>query len=374
MRILHTGDLHIDSAFGAYGPRDARKQREASRGMLRRVFECASEEKCNIILISGDLFDSRFIAPESEELFCSCVEKHNIPVVISPGNHDPYPECEGFYRRAQKRLGDKLFVFSSSELQVFDIDELRTRVYGYAFLSHSMNESPLNNANILEDNGYIKLLCAHADLSSAISAYCPLTLGDIRRFGFDYAALGHIHNRQPYEDAEGRIRYCGMPQGRSFDELGEGGVWIVDIGADMFECKRRTISEVSFHILDVDVSGCEDHLAVRQRICDKIAAQGYPKGARLRLNIEGRVKDKLNVSALEADCVGGLDYLEITDGTLPTLDTDYLERDITLRGELYRTLLPSLNDDNAEIRKQAIMALRIGLDAIDGRDIREFDE
>ena len=54
MRLLHTGDLHLDSAFRAYGQRGAEQQREAGREMLRRIFECAKTEKCDMILIAGD--------------------------------------------------------------------------------------------------------------------------------------------------------------------------------------------------------------------------------------------------------------------------------------------------------------------------------
>ena len=98
MRLLHTGDLHLDSAFCAYGQRGAEQQREAGRDTLRRIFECAESEKCDMILIAGDLFDSRFVSPATEELFCELVENANIPVVLSPGNHDWYTEG-GIYSR-----------------------------------------------------------------------------------------------------------------------------------------------------------------------------------------------------------------------------------------------------------------------------------
>ena len=90
MKLLHTGDLHLDSAFCAFGAKDAEKQREAGRELLCRIFECAKVENCEMMLIAGDLFDSKFVTPESAELFCSLVEKYGIPVVLSPGNHDFY--------------------------------------------------------------------------------------------------------------------------------------------------------------------------------------------------------------------------------------------------------------------------------------------
>ena len=74
MKLLHTGDLHLDSAFCAYGQRDAEAQRARSRELLARIFELADDRACDMILIAGDLFDSRFVAPESAELFYRAAE------------------------------------------------------------------------------------------------------------------------------------------------------------------------------------------------------------------------------------------------------------------------------------------------------------
>ena len=70
----------------------------------------------------------------------------------------------------------------------------------------------------------------------------------------------------------------------------------------------------------------------------------------------------------------GLEYLEILDRTLPFIDGEYLERDSTIRGELYRTLLPRLMSENAEEKHLAVRALRIALAAIDGKRIFEASD
>jgi DNA repair exonuclease SbcCD nuclease subunit len=370
MRILHTGDLHLDSPFCAYGQKDADKQREAGRELLRRIFDCAKDEKCEMILIAGDLFDSRFVTPESAELFCTLVENCGIPVVLSPGNHDYYTEnC--FYSKIRARLDDKLTVFSSPELQAFDFDDLRVRVYGYAFTSIALTKSPLSDAVSPEDNGYIKLLCAHADLASPVSRYATLTLAEIERFGFDYAALGHIHNRDEREDSDGRVRYCGFAEGRSFDELGEGGVFVVDVDEDSCEAKRIVLSSRAFFAAEVSIP--TDAEGVVARICNAIRSKQYPSGAHLRLTLTGTA-DSQTVKEIKSsqDMIrseAGLEYIEIEDATLPIYDGKYLEKDVTVRGEIYRTLLPKLTSPDGAERKRAVLALKIALAAIDGNSV-----
>lgn len=372
MRILHTGDLHLDSAFCAYGQKDAERQREAGRELLEEVFACAKREGCEMILIAGDLFDSAFVSPQSARLFERLVTDSDIHVVISPGNHDFYTEG-GFYAKMRDRLCDKLTVFSSNELQVFDFDELRLRVFGYAFTSMALLRSPLSEFRMPEDNGYTKILCAHADLASPVSRYAPLTLSEIEACGFDYTALGHIHNRGEREDAFGKVRYCGFAEGRSFDELGAGRAWIVDVEGGELSCRAVDLSKRAFYISELDVSDVKDKNAAKAMLADKIKTFAARRGAHLRLVLEGWAEEELIEHLLlcvdELCAKSGLEYLELRDSTLPYIDGAYLERDTTLRGELYRTLLPKLLGEDAKQRDIATRALRIGLAAIDSKNI-----
>lgn len=372
MRFLHTGDLHLDSAFSSSGARDSERQREAGRALLRRIFECAKGEGCQLILIAGDLFDSKFVSPETEELFCSLVTECGIPVVVSPGNHDPYVEG-GAYSKLSARLGDRLLVFSSPELQYFDIDSIRVRVFGYAFTSAAMTASPLSGAELPEDNGYIRIFCGHADLSSPVSRYAPITASELCRFDFAYSALGHIHNRWSTPELDGRARYCGFAEGRSFDELGEGGVWVVDADRDGCICERKILCEKAFYILDVEVMAKDTSESLRENI--RALAQGLvgPAEKHLRVRLGGVADDALlrdicgRAQELCESC--GLAELEFIDETMPLLDGEYLERDTTLRGELYRILLPKLTSADETERRTALRALRIGIAAIDGRSV-----
>lgn len=372
MRFLHTGDLHLDSAFSSSAAKDAQRQRDAGRDLLKRIFLCAREKKCQLILISGDLFDSKFVSPESDELFCSLVEESGITVVVSPGNHDPYVEG-GFYQKAVARLGDRLLVFSSPELQYIDIDYLETRVFGYAFTSLALTSSPLSGAELPEDNGYIKLFCGHGDIASPISRYAPVTLEELDRFDFAYSALGHIHNLRGIAELDGRVRYCGFGEGRSFDELGEGGVWIVDVSRDECSCERKIISSKAFYMLDVELKADDSIETAVENIKAVAATVSAETEKHLRIRLcgvadDGMLKDIYSrTEEMRENC--GLAELEFIDETMPLLDGGYLERDTTLRGELYRTLLPKLGSADASERRTAIRALRIGIAAIEGRSI-----
>jgi DNA repair exonuclease SbcCD nuclease subunit len=245
------------------------------------------------------------------------------------------------------------------------------RVFGYAFTSPILNESPLLTAEMPEDNGYLKLFCAHTDLDSPLSRYAPMSLSEIQRFGFAYSALGHIHNRDEKEDAEGRIRYCGFVEGRSFDEIGEGGVFIVDVDERSCDARKIDLSSRAFYIDEFNIS--PDRPYVVEEICTYLSEQNYSGGTYLRLILTGMadretVKNiKLSIEEMRESAQ--LEYLEIEDSTLPILDGKYLEKDVTVRGEIYRTLLPSLTSADLAERRKAILALKIALAAIDSNNI-----
>ena len=61
-------------------------------------------------------------------------------------------------------------------------------------------------------------------------------------------------------------------------------------------------------------------------------------------------------------------FLQIRNETVGGFDFAELENDITVKGEVYRTLLPLLNSDNERERKKGHLALNFALAALDKRE------
>ncbi len=373
MKLLHTGDLHLDSPFAGESVQTAETRRERQRQILRKIFALAKEETCDMILIAGDLFDGKYVTPETgalcRKLFCEA----KCPVILAPGNHDPYAEGS-FYRT--EAFPDHVYVFNSSDLQCFDFEELGARVYGYAFLSSVLAEAPLAGAPIPEEDGMLRILCAHGDRNDPLSRYAPLPDADLRRMDFDYCALGHVHNPSP-SDPTDRIRYCGFPEGRSYDETGEGGVWVVELekGEKPF-AKRVILSENRYLWEEMDVSQSEDVELLTEQISGKISLLAHKQGTHLRLTLTGNADPTVmgELLARKETVQGELAELCLIDRTVPYTDGEYLERDTTLRGAFYRSLYPKLVHEDVKVRRQAIRALQIGLAAIDQRRIPEEEQ
>jgi hypothetical protein len=65
----------------------------------------------------------------------------------------------------------------------------------------------------------------------------------------------------------------------------------------------------------------------------------------------------------------GVFYIEVEDNTLPLLDHEELKNDISIKGALFRELLPLLESKDEQERKRASMALKYALAALSGSDI-----
>ncbi len=367
LKILHTGDVHLDTPFSTLDPSHAEIRRNELRGTFTSMLHYARTENFDMILISGDLFDAIFVTRDTIAMIKSEFSKISCPIVISPGNHDSVSEASVW---RQGIFPDNTYIFDRPELQYFDFPELNTRVWGWAFTSRTMTVSPLTGRRADEDSDgtRINLLCAHGDLTSPLSVTCPLTVAELEAFGADYAALGHIHSPEDYGD---RIAYCGCLEGRTFNETGIKGVIDVTVDGDRIVSRRVPLAKRRFEERTLRVSGAATNTELKSRIESFIASEGLGDETVLRLTLTGEVDPSLvlNRTLLEKD--SRVFVLMIADETSPLLNADELRRDPTVRGEFFRLLEGRLNSADPEERRLAADALRVGLAALAGEAVTE---
>lgn len=372
IRIIHMGDLHLDSPFASLGIDKSEIRRRETRATFTSIIYYIKEVGADLVLISGDLFDDGYASAETAELLCT--QFASLPdchFVIAPGNHDPYTKGSLY---ASKKLPKNVHVFGSERLQRFVFDDLNTEVYGWAFCSQSLRESPLAGT-CADKNGRLHLVCGHCDMASAISTYCPVSKEDVVSFGAHYNAFSHIH-KTPELCTEGGVTwsYSGFVEGRSFDECGKGGIYFIEAetgGEFKLDIKRKNIARRHYEWEKIDISGATSIGEVAEKIDGVIQKNHYGEDTLLRVTLLGSVAPELeNLTRLES-AVRGIFLLEIDDQTSPTFDGGALEKDLTMRGELYRELLPMLTTGTAEERATAAAALKIGLAALEGRNITD---
>ena len=109
VRLIHTADLHLDSAFSSRFSKEEAKERR--RNLLiawNKLLQYGIERKVQAILISGDLFDSPVVSRSTMEIFLSSIRKNpEISFFYLRGNHDTKNTF-----RFRDDLPKNLFLFS----------------------------------------------------------------------------------------------------------------------------------------------------------------------------------------------------------------------------------------------------------------------
>ena len=372
LRFLHCSDIHLDTPFVGLTADKSEERRRALRSSFMRMMQYVRDSKVNVVLMSGDVFDTQYATNTTAEVLIR--EFKNCPdtvFIISPGKHDYY---NGNPIYSSGRLPDNCFVFSSDKLSRFDFEEYNVTVYGWAFMDHSLKENPLFERQV-DDASRVNIVCAYADLDAPLdSDSCPVSLTDIKRFGADYYALGSRHEASKFSSVSGsKYSYCGALECTGFDEPGLGGVNLISVtysdGELSIENKKMAFGHVRFETEELDITGVNTSNEVISRISRMISDKKYDNETALRVELVGYVDPRFSVPKnLESDAFG-LYYFKLIDKTLPLFNTESYKRDMSVKGEIFRTLLPMLTSENEEDRLVAAAAFREGLAALEGRDI-----
>lgn len=141
LKILHTGDIHLDSPFSGLDARRSEIRRAELRSTFSSLMTYVRDNSIDLLLITGDFFDTGFVTKETVSIVLR--EFSRVPdckIVISPGNHDPYTPDSVY---AKVKFPENVYIFKSSEQTSFSFPELGCEVYGYAFTGETMRKSPL---------------------------------------------------------------------------------------------------------------------------------------------------------------------------------------------------------------------------------------
>ena len=132
IKLIHAADLHLDSPFEALSASKAAARREEQRVLLSSLSELAHRESADLMLLSGDLFDSANTYYETGEELVRSLGNVPCPVIISPGNHDWYSARAPW---AKLKLPENVILFRDNSMHFISIPSADARVYGAAFRS-----------------------------------------------------------------------------------------------------------------------------------------------------------------------------------------------------------------------------------------------
>ncbi len=227
-KFIHTADIHLDSPLHRlvhYEGAPVEEMRQASRRAFENLIDLALNEAVDFVLIAGDLFDGDWKDYNTGLYFVTQMQRlrsADIDVYIVSGNHDaagrmtrtlPYP--------------DNVHVFSHRQPQTSTLDRLQVAIHGQSFAKAAVMEN-LVRRYPEPLRGWFNIGLLHTSLTGrdGHENYAPCTLADLESRGYDYWALGHVHQFERVAESP-LVIFPGCIQGRNIREAGSKGSVLV---------------------------------------------------------------------------------------------------------------------------------------------------
>ena len=195
LRLLHVSDLHLE------GPGDA--------GQVSLVAALVADRAAGALLIAGDFFDHMRVSDATLAATARALSQVPAPVVILPGNHDPFMPGSPYVRAG---LGPNVHVLSTPGGETYHLTELDLDIWGrphssYADFRPLADVPPRSDATWQVAMAHGHLTRGPADLQRAY----PIAPQEIAASGRDYVALGHWD--MPFDASSGSVTaaYSGSP-------------------------------------------------------------------------------------------------------------------------------------------------------------------
>lgn len=269
MRILHTSDWHLGRTL------DGRSRLEEQEHFIDELCRIVDEERVDLVLIAGDVFDTPNPPAKAEELFYEALDRLSHAgkkgVIAIAGNHDN-PERLCASSPLALKHGIVLFgqpkevLYPSSYVTKARVERIAAgqgwielgipgcpdsavvAMLPYPsesrlneVLSSSLDEKALGEGYSLRVEQLWQNLSTHfrsdtvnlamshlfvqggveSDSERPIVGSAPAVEAQIMPSGAQYVALGHLHRPQGIKDSLVPIRYSGSPLAYSFSEAGQ---------------------------------------------------------------------------------------------------------------------------------------------------------
>ena len=300
MKIFHLADLHLGKCIHGYSMIEMGDQPYWMEQLLKK----ADELKPDAVVISGDVYDRAVPSKEAVNLFDDLLTRfseRNIPVLIISGNHDSGTRLafadkllcnQGIYLSGEINREVKCvtlqdtygpvhfwmvpYLFPAAVNMILNRDDLKDYDSATRALLEEQSVNP-EERNVILSHQFVVAGGEKPAMGGSETTVGGIGQIDASVFdGFDYVALGHIHNAQKM--GREQIRYAGSPLSYHFSEAGQKkGLTIVELR----EKGQLTVSLEELPVLHemCEVSGTMDELLqievkensyIRAVICQEI--------------------------------------------------------------------------------------------------------
>ncbi|MGH7801247.1 MAG: metallophosphoesterase family protein [Thermodesulfobacteriota bacterium] len=344
LKILHTSDIHIGMTFSSRGYLESlRKQLiEARFEAVERMVKKANEEKCDLLVIAGDLFDRANVKKVDIERTAKILSSFTGKcVAVLPGNHDFYDGTVDLWKNFQENAPDNTILLLETKPYPLEELDINAVLYPAPCNSKHSEEHNLGWLHKLEKRPKAKwhIGIAHG----ALSGVCPDFNGryynmdeqNLRDLGLDLWFLGHSHVRYPDIDEfnDSKVIYSGTPEPDGFDCDHCGYACLITL-EDTGLLRGKSVSTGKFRFKEIQkvvsskhdleklkselTSSNSDNLLVKLKMSGRLAREEFESRQKIYDEIRGSILHlDIDDSHLELEITQEVIDKEFTKGSLP---------------------------------------------------------
>ncbi len=315
MKFIHTGDIHL-GCIPDRGTAWSQKRSTDIWRTLENIIHAANTQNAGLVLICGDLFHRQPLMKELKEVNHIFASAKPVQVVITAGNHDYMIPGSSYYNF---NWSDNVHFLRSKTMDTIELPELNTVIHGFSYytgeLTGSDADSILSNLSCPCD-GKKHILMLHGGDAN----HLPFDYNTLKRIGFDYIALGHIHKPLLYKNLP--MAFCGSPEPLDRTERGFHGYILVTLDDDKTKFNRQFIpvSKASYISCKIETTSDTTVTSLRSTVLRIISEKG--KHNIYSLTLIGKRSGELHITLKDISDLGNI--IELTDESTPDYDIDSL--------------------------------------------------
>ncbi|WP_206912950.1 DNA repair protein SbcD/Mre11 [Enterococcus sp. DIV0840] len=252
MKVLHTADLHLDRSFE--GLKNSPKQiveklQQANQKVVTAIVDIALKNQVDVVIFAGDTFHQSRTSIKTQAYFIDemkRLDQAGIPVIMTFGNHDYY-----LAERYWFDFPENMFLFQKEQVETHYFmtkNQEKVAVTGFSYEHPWINEDKLSDFPTKDQAADLHIGIYHGDTTNnGQQNYAPFSFSQMKNKGYDYWALGHIHQPQVVS-ASPLIVYPGTPQGHTKKERTVQGVAIVSIESGHATVRFEPVAQINWQV------------------------------------------------------------------------------------------------------------------------------
>jgi exonuclease SbcD len=292
IKFLHAADVHLDSPLRGLERYDGAPVEEI-RGATRRAFEnlidLALAEEVAFLLLAGDLYDGDWKDYNTGLFFAAQMrrlEEAGIRAFVIAGNHDAASQITKVLRPPAN-----VKVLSTRKPETVELPDLEVAIHGQGFASAAVSDDLAATYPAAVPHLFnIGLLHTSLDGRPGHAPYAPCTVDGLRSRGYQYWALGHVHQREVVS-RDPWIVFPGVLQGRHARETGAKGATLVTIrDREVAAVEHRDLDVFRWSVCPVDAAGAGTAGEVLDRVgraLEREVAEANGRTVAARLMVQG---------------------------------------------------------------------------------------